>query len=71
MDVDGVYNNETAGRLNSVFDDVSGVMAAGILLTEQKAVIYANDFLSKNDIESAADLSGFGVTVLTEDYVTL
>ncbi len=69
LGIEGVYNDESAGRLSSAFNDISGIVAAGISVTEQKAVLYTNDLLNKNDLQSVATLSGFGATVLTEDYM--
>ena len=69
LGIDGVHNDESAGKLSSAFNDVSGIVAAGISVTEKKAIIYANDGMNQNDLQSAASLSGFGATVLTEDYM--
>lgn len=69
MNLDGVLTLDSAEKLNESLNNLSGIVAADISLSENKAYVYAGDQLTKQTITDTLGSAGHHVTIEREEYM--
>ncbi len=70
LQLNGVQGAEEANKVGEALNNLSGVVAADIVIENQKAYAYSGDRLLKNVLTEAIGKTGYTAAVVQEEYLS-